>query len=203
MKAKSLICILTAALLLMLTAMPAAMAVSNYYYVYTQNGKPLNVRLSPSLNAYKVGSLPYGREVEVLYFQGEWACIEYHWQNGGLSGDECYVMKKFLSSSRPGSRSSGSSSTSRTPSSTGDMGVMNLEFNSLQLVNPFTISSRPLRTSGFVNLRWAPSEYAAIATICYYGHQLTVLASTNNWYQVKDPSTGYIGYIMKQFTTVN
>ncbi len=203
MKGKRLVCILSAVLLLMLSALPSALADSNYYYVYTDNGRPLNVRLSPSLSGYKVASLPLGTQVDVLYFEGEWACIYYHWTSGGLSGDECFVMKKFLSLTRPGSRSPSSSTTSKTPATTGDMGVMNMEFKSLQVVTPFTISSRPVRTSGFVNLRFAPSEYAAIATICYYGHQLTVLATTNNWYQVKDPSTGYIGYIMKQFTMVN
>ncbi len=204
MNGKRLLCVLSAVLLLVLSVLPAATAETNIFYVDTQNGKSLNVRLAPSLNAQKVGSLAYGKQVDVLYFQGEWACIYYHWSEGGISGDECYVMKKFLSLTKPASRSSSSTPTGKAPATTGDMGVMNQEFNSLQLVNySFTISSRPVRTSGFVNLRWAPSEYAAIATICYYGHQLTVLATTTNWYQVKDPVTGYIGFIMKKYTTVN
>ncbi len=77
---------------------------------------------------------------------------------------------------------------------------MNREFDTLRVVTPYVIAARPVRTSGFVNLRFAPSEYAAIAAICYYGHELTVLAVTDGWYQVQDPATGYVGYMMKQYT---
>ena len=38
------------------------------------------------------------------------------------------------------------------------------------------VYSSPLRASGFVNLRFAPHAEAEIATICYDGHALTVIA---------------------------
>lgn len=79
--------------------------------------------------------------------------------------------------------------------------MLNREFKTIQAVDPFTIIAKPVRTSGFVNLRWAPHEEAEIAGIAYYGHQLTVLSSTANWFQVEDPSTGRICFIMKKFTT--
>ena len=52
----------------------------------------------------------------------------------------------------------------------------------------------------FVNLRFAPHAEAEIATICYDGHALTVIAETNNWFQVQDAISGYTGYMMKRYT---
>jgi len=205
MISKKLIAFLSALLLLTLALGPTAVADTNIYYVYTENGKTLNVRSAPIVSdGTLVGRLAYGSRVEVLYFEGSWACIYYHWDDGQLSGDECWVQKRFLVRSMPASRSSStvpaSSNTSKEAATTGQLGVMNREFKTLQQVNPFTIYSKPVRTSGFVNLRWAPHAEAEIASIAYYGHQLTVLASTSNWYQVEEPDTGKICFIMKQYT---
>ena len=212
MLGKRLVAFLSVLMLLTLAVMPLAHAASNIWYVYTENGKSLNVRSAPIVsNGTQVGSLPYGSRVEVLYFEGNWACIYYHWDDGLLSGDECWVQKRFLvaykpaphssgSSSGSGSSSSSSSNTSKAATSAGQLGELNREFKTLQLVTPFVISSKPVRSSGFVNLRWAPHAEAEIAGIAYYGHRLTVIASTANWYQVEDEATGKICFIMKKFT---
>ena len=202
---KKLISFLAALALLIMAAAPAARADSDTWYVYTENGKTLNVRSAPIVSeGTKVGALAYGSKVQVLYFQGNWACIFYHWDDGLLSGDECWVQKRFLVRNRPASRSSsGSSNTSKPASTSGQLGVMNREFKTLQTVNPFEISAKPVRSSGFVNLRWAPHDEAEIAGIAYYGHKLLVLASTTNWYQVEDESTGRICFVMKKFTMTN
>ena len=204
MISKKLLAFLSALLLLTLALGPTAVAATNIYYVYTENGKTLNVRSAPMVSdGTLVGRLAYGSMVEVLYFEGSWACIYYHWDDGQLSGDECWVQKRFLVRSMPADRGFSpvpSSSTSKEAATTGQLGVMNREFKTLQQVNPFTIYSKPVRTSGFVNLRWAPHAEAEIAGIAYYGHQLTVLASTSNWYQVEEPDTGKICFIMKQNT---
>ena len=202
---KKLISFLAALALLIMAAVPAARADSDTWYVYTENGKTLNVRSAPIVSeGTKVGALAYGSKVQVLYFQGNWACIFYHWDDGLLSGDECWVQKRFLVRNRPASRSSsGSSNTSKPASTSGQLGVMNREFKTLQTVNPFEISAKPVRSSGFVNLRWAPHDEAEIAGIAYYGHKLLVLASTTNWYQVEDESTGRICFVMKKFTMTN
>ena len=120
------------------------------------------------------------------------------------------MQKRFLVAYQPaphsssyvpsGSGSSSGSSTSKAATNYGQLGELNREFKTLQLVTPFVISSKPVRSSGFVNLRWAPHAEAEIAGIAYYGHRLTVIASTANWYQVEDEATGKICFIMKKFT---
>lgn len=216
MLGKKLVAFLSVLMLLTLTVMPLAHAASNIWYVYTENGKTLNVRSSPVVsNGTLVGRLPYGAKVEVLYFEGNWACIYYHWDDGLLSGDECWVQKRFLVAYQPaphsssyvpsgsGSSSGGSSSgssTSKAATNYGQLGELNREFKTLQLVTPFVVSSKPVRSSGFVNLRWAPHAEAEIAGIAYYGHRLTVIASTANWYQVEDEATGKICFVMKKYT---
>ena len=196
---KRMLVILSVLMLLAVTAAPLALADSDTWYVYTANGKSLNVRSAPFVSdGTKVGSLAYGAKVQVLYFEGSWACIYYHWNDGLLEGDECWVQKRFLVRNKPESRSSGN--TSKQASTSGQLGVLNREFKTLQQVNPFTVISNPVRSSGFVNLRWAPHDEAEIAGIAYYGHRLTVLASTTNWYQVEDQETGKVCFIMKKFT---
>ena len=121
-----------------------------------------------------------------------------------MSGDSAWVMKKFLTKTKPGSgsSSSSSSSTSKPAATTGAIGVMNREFKALQMTEPFTVTAKPVRASGFVNLRWAPHEEAEICGIAYTGHELIVIASTTNWYQVEDTETGKICFVMKKYTSV-
>jgi uncharacterized protein YgiM (DUF1202 family) len=76
---------------------------------------------------------------------------------------------------------------------------MNAEFRSAVRVSPYTVISRPSRASGWVNLRWAPSTEAERIATCPQGKELTVIAQTNSWYQVQDPQTGMIGFIMQKF----
>ena len=212
MLGKRLVAFLSVLMLLTLAVMPLAHAASNTWYVYTENGKTLNVRSSPVVsNGTLVGRPPYGAQVEVPYFEGHWAGIDEHRDGGLRSGDECWVQKRFLVAYKPAPHSSGytpsgsssgssGSNTSKAATAYGQLGELNREFKTLQLVTPFVISSKPVRSSGFVNLRWAPHAEAEIAGIAYYGHRLTVIASTANWYQVEDEATGKICFIMKKFT---
>ena len=161
-------------------------------YVYTRNGKPLHMREQPSREAAVVRDLPYGSQVSVIYEENlTWAYVQY----GNTTG---FVMRSYLVTSMPASNNSSSSGSSAA--STGDLAAMNQEFKSLRLVSSYPVYSSPLRASGFVNLRFAPSLEATVASICYDGHALTVIAETTSWYQVEDAVSGYTGYIMKQYT---
>ncbi len=197
---KSAICLLAAALLLMLPVLPQAAADSNgWSYVYTGNGKTLNLREQPSTGARILARIPYGAAVWYLNdVTSTWGYIQYN----GMQG---YVMTKYIVNEKPApfpAYPSGSSGSDRAlpASTTGDLGQMNRELKTLRLVNHYTILSNPVRASGFVNLRFAPHAEAEIATICYSGHRLTVIAETANWYQVQDPTTGYVGYMMRKYT---
>ena len=79
---KKLIAILAAAVLLLATAVPFASAEGNSLglgtmFVYTENGKSLNVRSSPETGDNIIGSLEYGAKVNVTGFEGGWARLSY------------------------------------------------------------------------------------------------------------------------------
>ena len=46
-------------------------------YVYTENGKSLNVRSSHETGDNIIGSLEYGAKVNVTGFEGGWARLSY------------------------------------------------------------------------------------------------------------------------------
>ena len=78
---------------------------------------------------------------------------------------------------------------------------MNREFTTAKKVSPYTVTARPSRASGWVNLRWAPSTEAERIATCPQGKELTVLVEMKNWYQVQDPQTGMIGFISNKYVT--
>lgn len=183
-------------------------------YVYTDNGKPLNIRTDPWVGENIITTIPFGSEVSVNYFMedGTWACIQ--WKQGV----DAYVQSRYLISYRP---------TVITPTPvpmptvaptvvpyyptypTADpysyyadsLITLNAEFRTARLVTPFTIIVRPARSSGWVNMRWAPSKDVELITTYRNGARLTVIAETQSWYQVVDPDTEATGFMMKAYTT--
>lgn len=177
-----------------------------YYYVYTANGRTLNVRESP--NGTVVGRLKYGTRIYVVCFVNEnWALITYRYNKPGYgTGDyACYVNRRYLVTYKPapytpgGDSGSGGSSGGSTVTDT--LAAVNYEFKNSKAVSPYTIYSRPERVTGWVNLRYAPSDKAEVMTICRLNATLTVLRETPSWYQAQDTATGFVGYIMKKYTS--
>ena len=173
-------------------------------YVYTQNGLSLNVRESPSTNANVIGGLAYGSRVEVRNYtsDGKWAVIIF---DGGPLGI-AYVQSRYLVDYYPGPKPT-SKPVSPTPAPSSDaqrvLNEMNAEFRSAVIGSaPFTIAARPARSSGWVNLRWAPSLEAEVISKCYSGKILNVLKELKDWYQVQDPETGDIGFISRNYVTI-
>ena len=76
---------------------------------------------------------------------------------------------------------------------------MNKEFRSAKDVEPFAVTVRPSRASGWVNLRWAPSLSAEIIATYKQNDKLLVIKELKNWYQVEDQSTGNVGFISKKY----
>jgi len=190
---------------------PAAAFAQNEWtmYVYTDNGKSLNVRRYPSTGDNIIGSLKYGDAVSVRMTSANgWATID--WSGG--DGYVAYVQSRFLVPYKPAPKSnsnSGSNSQKNNGSSSAATGTdaakalssMNAEFKTGVKVSPYTVISRPARASGWVNLRWAPTTEAERIATCPQGKELTVLAELKNWYQVQDPATGMIGFISRQYVT--
>ena len=185
-------------LTLMLTVfVPAALAGeegpnehAGYYYVKTGNGKGLNVRDNP--NGKVVGSLKYGTRVYVDAFSdSDWALITYRYANGNGKNDyAAYVSTRFLVHNNPGKFQGSSSSNSA-----------NNVKRSEKAVAPYTVASRPVHATGWVNLRKTPSTNTKVLTRCYAGKTLTVLTELNNWLKVQDPATGVIGYISSKYVS--
>ncbi len=191
---------------LLLAAVIAVMLVPSFagaewiMYVYTDDGKTLNVRSDPSVGNNLLGRLEYGVAVSVRMTNANgWACIDY---NAPANGNVAYVQTRFLVSSKPAPRSV-TPAPAPVPGTTDAAKVlndMNAEFRTARLVSvPFTVAARPARASGWVNLRWAPSTEAERISSCPQGKELTVLAELRNWYQVQDPVTGMIGFISRQY----
>ena len=177
-------------------------------YVYTDNGQGLNVRSTPYVGNNIIGLAPYGSKLSVIRFlDNGWACIK--WQKIG----EAYVQSRFLQWFEPAPLVPVTPTPSPTavptvaptsapyvlPAYTDTMAELNKEFRTARLITPFVVQVRPSRASGWVNMRWAPSKDAEVLATYRSGAQLTVIAETQNWYQVADPNTEATGFMMKNY----
>ncbi len=188
---------------LLAVSLPAALAEDNtpdphsgYYYVKTGNGKGLNVR--DGINGNVVGSLKYGTRIYVDTFTTpDWALITYGYNKPGYGYGEyaAWVSTRYLTRTNPGKYSPDDSSSG----STGLSSINTIFRTARQVAAPYYVVARPSRASGWVNLRWAPSTEAECITTCTQGKQLVVLAEMKDWYQVQDPATGMIGFIMSKY----
>lgn len=185
-----------------------SLAFADYYgtqWVYTDNGKSLNVRSAPNTGDNIIGSLAYAAEVTVVkMYDNGWAQILWEQNQYGEFG-VAYVQRRFLVNHKPSSKPTPPSPTAAPASGTADLtkafAAMNAEFATGKQVTPYTVVARPARASGWVNLRWAPSTEAERIATCKQGKELMVLAELKNWYQVQDPVTGMIGFISRSYTT--
>ena len=202
------------ALIAVLAAMliPAlAAAEDRVMYVYTDNGKSLNVRSSPNTGDNLIGSLKYGDKVDVISISNGWAKIWWEQSYYGEFG-VAYVQSRFLLNYKPAphavqpTAAPASGAASGTASDNTDytkaFSSMNAEFKTARrLTDPYIVVARPSRASGWVNLRWAPTTEAERIATCPQGKELTVIAELKSWYQVQDPVTGMIGFISRQYVT--
>ena len=202
----SILCILA----LMLTGLvPAAMAAGNgemsdeapagsgMWYVYTENGKGLNVRRTPGGDV--VGSLKYGSHIYVDAFINEnWALITYRYNNPGYGmGDwAAFVNRRFLTRKKPAPR--GSAATA-APAAASPMEELNAEYRSAVKVDSYKVTVRPARVTGWAVLRWGPSDSTELLATYKANAQLLVLKETDHWLQVQDPDTGDVGFINRDY----
>lgn len=176
----------------MLTFVPAATAAGITKYVYTRNGKPLNVRAWPSVNSSLLGTIPNGSAISVENYTTDytWAVIRYN-------GQTAYVMTQYLVDGSP------VTPVTPTPSGGSSQGLiysLENELRSYHVVSPYTVVAKPVRATGWVNLRYIPSTECCHAENLYANTQLTVIAETANWLQVRKNDNGVTGYVMRQYT---
>ena len=195
---KRIVPFLLALAILTIALLPSAMAAGTVKYVYCRNGKPLNVRAWPDINSALLGKLPVGTAVTVESYTSN-----YTWANIRYNGQSAYVMTQYLVDTKPGGSSVTPSPTPVTPG--GSTNYQNIvtslenEFSTYRVVDPYIVLAKPVRASGWVNLRYAPSTEFAHADNLYANTQLTVIAETRNWLQVRRMDTGVTGYVMRQY----
>ena len=142
-------------------------AASYTRYVNT-NSRGLNLRSEP--NGTILGSYPRGTKVTVLSTSGSWSKVSVNGQTG-------YMLTQWLSSSKPSSGSTGSSSSIGT-----------------------AVVSNPLDTQ-VLFLRSEPSTQSAALGYYRNGKTVTLLEKLDGWYKVK--VDGVTGYMMARYLDVS
>ena len=194
---KKFVSILAAMVLLMAMAASFASAQTiggrGTMYVYTENGKPLNVRSDPRTGDNIIGQLEYGTAVYVTVFDGDWCGIQYNRVIG-------WVQSRFLQWSAPAPRPAPAPTPAPVPDPRDDPGEEELQNESA--ITPVQVQVVAGRPSGWADMRILPSWDARRVQYCPDGTQLTAFAETPNWFHVTDPSSGSIGYILKDFLMI-
>ncbi len=180
--------LLCLAVLVMSFAVPAlAMPGDHAYYVYTSNGKSLNMRETPSTKAGIIAHIPYGAEVDVVKIEdSQWANITWN----GLTG---YAQRRYLMDSKP------SASTSSTAA---DNPVLDEELKSIYsgfTAQDYDVVLRANTPGNYVNLRWGPSTKIAVQERVTDGAMLHVLAQNRHWAQVEHLETGAVGFMYRSY----
>lgn len=190
---KKMISILAAVVLLMTLAIPFASADEivgpGIMYVYTPNGKALNIRSDPHTGDNIIGYAKYGEALQVTSFQGDWACIYYTAAEDSIA----WVQSRFLQWYEPGPKPK--------PEPEEDKGLQ-AELRSEVSIDPIQVQAQAKRSTGWANMRKQPSKNTKRIQTCSDGALLTAFAETTNWYHVTDPSTGNSGYIRKDYLKV-
>ena len=180
-------------LVLVLASVPmTSLAIANPFgdaWVKTGNGKTVNVRRGPAFDDGNITcQLAYGSHVEIIgYEKGtKWALCKL---DNGTAG---YIVTRYLVRTKPGKY---------TPSGTDTKTqVAKADYATFKYVKePYTVTVRPSRPSGSVNLRWAPDKASRSLQKYYQGAELTVIAEGKGWLQARDEKTGYTGFIMSAF----
>ena len=174
---------------------------AGYYYVYTENGKGLNVRETPGGRI--VGSLRWGSKVHVdAFVDGTWALITYRYElpGYGVGNYAAFINRRFLTRKQP-VKEEQKQETKAAETAADPLEALNKEFKEAKKVTPYRVTLRPTRVSGWVNMHWAPSNDSEVQATYKANDSLLVIRETPNWLQVEDQDTGDVGFINRQFVT--
>lgn len=177
-------------------ALTTAAAESGKYYVYTSNGKTLNLREGPSKDYKVIAKIPYGDEFYVSSSVGN------GWSYGHWGGQFGYVMTRYLQKDKPGAKPTPAPENQQEEERRAEQEKLNKELKSEKTIDPIYIAVRATRTSGWINFRKGPSKTTTRIAAFPDGKELIAVGETTNWYKARDPETDKLGYIHKSFTTV-
>ena len=191
MRKRVLVCV--TAMLLVLAICASASAA----WIKTENGKAANGRGGPGKDYPLIAPVAYGREIVVTGGS----------QNGYTpimlpsGSDEVWVLSRFIVNYNPGKYTpspkpdSGKSSDNKSDA----QNSIYAEFKAARWVNPYEVTTYHKRSSGTINMRWAPAKNAPLIQTYRSGKTLNVLCELKDWYQVEDPETGKVGFIRRDF----
>ncbi len=176
--------------------MATASAEDKPWYVKTDNGKTLNLREGPSKDSKVILRIPYGDEFWVFETRSD------GWAYGHWGGQFGYVMTRYLSQTKPGPKPTEAPQTEEEKQAAEEQKKLNKELKSeTEVSEPFYIAVRATRTSGWINFRVGPSKITGWLSAFPDGKELIVIGETTNWYHARDPESGKVGYIHKNYTT--
>ena len=189
-------------LALLITACAVIPAVSSAellpMYVYTPNGKTVNVRSTPDTtdNSNIITRLKYGSKVMVEFINASgWAVVM-------IDGREAYIQGRFLQDNPPAAKPTPSPAEKEEQERKTEQDKLNKELKSeKEIAEPYYITVRATRTSGWVNFRVGPSKITSRITSFPDAKELIAISETSNWYRARDPETQKIGYIHKNYAT--
>ena len=165
-------------------------------YVYTENGKSLNVRSDMSTKAPVIGHIPFGGEVQTVSEHAN------HWMEILFEGKIAFVMSRYLVETKPKKKPK-PGETPAPVTREDQIDEINKEKKTLKALDaPVNLVVRPSRPTGWVNFRVAPGSGASRIAPLSDGKILQATGETTNWYQATDPDTGKVGYVNKKFVTV-
>ena len=173
---------------------------AGYYYVYTENGKGLNVRETPGGKV--VGSLRWGSRVYVdAFVDGTWALITFRYElpGYGVGNYAAYINRRFLTRKKPVKDEDGQNAKAAEEAPADPLEAINKEFKESKKVSSYRVTVRPARVSGWVNMHWAPSNDSELLATYKANDTLLVIRELPNWLQVEDQDTGDVGFINRQF----
>lgn len=188
--------------MLLVTLIPTLASASYTRYIYSQNGKGVHIRYGPSTDADVLCTADFGTKVTVVRNLGTgWS--EIYW--GG--DDRFYIMTRFLVKSKPSKSTHTESSSSSKKQSSGTTAAAAASASSIQTLNntfktfkavsvPYFVTVHPSRASGVVYVRFAPSKETDVLFAAREGKELSVIGELDGWYQVQDPDTGSVGYVI-------
>ena len=93
---------------------------------------------------------------------------------------------------------SGKGSTPAQGTSDGLNTIYN-EFKAAKWVTPYNVVTTHNRSSGVINMRYAPSKNAPLVDTYKPGETLIVSCELKDWLEVQDPETGKTGFIRHDF----
>ncbi len=191
---KRLISLALVSLLVVMLALPlTGVAMTWNAYIKTGNGEPLRLRTGPTTEASVQTSMPYGAKVVILNDEGTWMQVSYN-------GYEGYCMKRYLSYEKPGPKPTAKPKPGPKPTAKPQPAGESLAtmFNGFEMIS-YTAEVRPSTPGGIVHLRWAPTTKTGIVLDCHQGDQLEIISQNKTWAQVREPSSGAVGFMMLSF----